>query len=110
MNKEEILAKSRAENKNKDMYEQEILKQANTYAVGVLVVLATLFFIVQIFAGGGINFGLYAMVFSGNMTIAWIKYIKLKQKKELPHAVLCTLFVLVLSGCHIYNLITFSGI
>ena len=26
MNKEEILAKSRAENKNKDVYEQEVLK------------------------------------------------------------------------------------
>ena len=27
MNREEILAKGRAENKNKDLYEQEILKQ-----------------------------------------------------------------------------------
>ena len=29
MNREEILAKSRAENKNKDVYEIEVLKQAN---------------------------------------------------------------------------------
>ena len=28
MNKDEILAKSRAENKNQDVYEQEILRQA----------------------------------------------------------------------------------
>lgn len=27
MNKDEVLAKSRAENKNKDVYEQEVLKQ-----------------------------------------------------------------------------------
>ena len=36
MNKEEILEKSRAENKNKDIYEQEILKQANSSAVIVM--------------------------------------------------------------------------
>ena len=33
MNKDEILAKSRAENRNKDVYEQEVLKQANQSAV-----------------------------------------------------------------------------
>lgn len=49
MNKEEILEKSRTENKNKDIYEQEILKQANTSAVIVMMVLATIFFAAQIF-------------------------------------------------------------
>lgn len=29
-----------------------------------LEVLATLFFVVQIFTGGGVNYGLYAVVFS----------------------------------------------
>ena len=106
MDREEILAKSRAENKNKDIYEQEILKQANHYAIIVLSVLATLFFVMQIFTGGGINYGLYALIFSGNMTISWVKYLKLKQKKELPRAVLLSLFTLALSGCHIYNLLT----
>ena len=57
MNKEEILEKSRAENKNKDIYEQEILKQANSSAVIVMMVLATVFFAVQIFVGGGTNWG-----------------------------------------------------
>ncbi len=51
MYKDEILAKSRAENKNKDIYEEEILKQANSYAVIVLMALATLFFAVQLFVG-----------------------------------------------------------
>ncbi len=110
MYKDEILAKSRAENKNKDIYEEEILKQANSYAVIVLMALATLFFAVQIFVGEGFNYGLYAVVFSGNMTISWVKYIKLKQKKHLLYAIILTLPVLLLSGCHIYNLITESKI
>lgn len=44
MNKEEILEKSRAENRNKDIYEKEVLKQASTSAVIVMMVLATIFF------------------------------------------------------------------
>ena len=51
MNKDEILAKSRAENKNKDVYEQEVLKQASRSAVVVQMALATLFFVTQIFLG-----------------------------------------------------------
>lgn len=43
MNKDEILAKSRAENKNKDLYEQEVLKQASRSAIVVQMALATLF-------------------------------------------------------------------
>ena len=69
MNKDEILAKSRAENKNKDVYEQEVLKQASRSAVVVQMSFATLFFVTQIMTGGGINWGLWAIVFSANMTI-----------------------------------------
>lgn len=110
MDKNEILEKSRAENKNKDIYEQEVLKQTSYYALLALLILATLFLIVQILTGGGINYGLYALVFCGNMTTTWVKYIKLKQKNLLFIAVLYTLLVLSLSGCHIYNLITASVI
>ena len=108
MNKDEILAKSRAEYKIRDIYEQEIAKQANHIAVTVLLVLATLFFLVQILAGKGMNYGIYAIVLSGNMTVSWVRYAKLKEKNEFPRAVLYTLIVLALSGCHIYHLIASS--
>lgn len=110
MNKDEILAKSRAENKNKDVYEQEVLKQASTSAVIVMMVLATIFFVAQIFVGGGMNWGIWALVFSANMTTFWVKYIKLRRKHELVMAIIYTIFVSVMSGYHIYNLIVFSTI
>ena len=50
MNKDEILAKSRAENRNKDVYEQEVITQASQKAVVVQMALATLFFAIQIIA------------------------------------------------------------
>ncbi|HIS76337.1 MAG TPA: hypothetical protein IAB51_05930 [Candidatus Merdivicinus excrementipullorum] len=110
MNKEEILEKSRKENRNKDVYEQEVLKQASRSAVVVQMSLATIFFVTQIFAGGGINWGLWALVFSANMTINWVKYIKLHRKYELAIAIAYTIMVSVMSGYHLYSLIVSSTI
>ena len=108
MNKDEILPKSRAENKNKDVYEQEVLKQASRSAVVVQMVLATIFFVTQILVDKGINWGLWALVFSTSMTINWVKYIKLRHRQELITAIVYTVFVSVMSGYYIYNLITSS--
>ncbi len=110
MNKEEILEKSRAENRNKDIYEKEVLKQASTCAVIVMMVLATIFFVVQIFVGGGTNWGIWALVFSANMTTFWVKYIKLRRKHELVMAIVYTIFVSACSIGHIYDLIVSSTI
>lgn len=110
MNKEEILEKSRKENKNQDIYEQEVLKQGQFVANIVIVVFATVFLIVQICTGGGINYGVYAIAFSGPMSIFWVKWIKLKRKHELIMALLYTAFVLSLSASHIYNLLTAATI
>ena len=110
MNKDEILAKSRAENKNKDVYEQEVLKQASQSAVVVQMALATIFFVMQIFAGGGTNWGLWAIVLSANMTIYWVKYIKCHRMFDLVMAIIYTILVSAMSGCHIYDLIVSSTI
>ena len=110
MNKEEILAKSRAENKNKDVYEQEVLKQASKNVVLVQMVLVSIFFVTQIFVGKGINWGLWALVFSSNMTINWMKYIKLRLKREFVMSIIYTILVTVMSGYHIYSLIVSSQI
>ena len=110
MNKEEILAKSRAENKNKDVYEIEVLKQANSCGIIVMAVLAVIFFSVQIFVGGGQNWGMWALVFSPSMAIFWVKYIKLRRKRELPIAIGYTVIVAVGAVYHIYNLIVSSTI
>ncbi len=110
MNKEEILAKSRAENKNQDVYGKEVFKQSTTIAVLVMMVLATIFFAMQIFVGGGANCGIWAIVFSANMTIYWIKYIKLRRKHDLAVAIVLTVLVSAMSVLHIYNLIASSAI
>ena len=110
MDKEEIFAKSRAENKNKDVYEQEVLNQASRSAVVVQMVFAAIFFVTQILAGGGINWGLWAIVFSANMTINWVKYRKLHRRRELVTAIAYGVLVSVMSGYHICHLMVSSAI
>lgn len=110
MEKEEILAKSRAENKNADLFQHELNMQAYSYAALASWILATLFFVIQIISGKGINWGLYAIAFSGNAASAWVKYVKLRNRRDLLHAILITLFVLVTSACHIYDLLAVPAI
>lgn len=110
MNREEILEKSRKEYGNKDVYEQEILKQGNIAAILAMMILATVFLVVQIFTGGGINYGVYAIVFSGSMAVFWVKWFRLRQKHEWVMALLYTVIVMAFSAAHLYNLITASTI
>lgn len=110
MNKEEILARSRAENKNKDLYGIDISKLAGSITTVVMMVIAGIFFVVQIITGGGLNFGMWALVFSADMIDHWVKYIKLRLRGELLAALLYTLIVAAMSVYHIYNLIASSTI
>ena len=105
MDREEILAKSRAENQNRDMYEQDVLKQAGAWAARVMVLLAAIFFAAQILTGGGTNWGLWALVFSANMTMFWVKYRKLRRRHELLLAIAYTLAVAGFSAAYLYELI-----
>ena len=105
MDKEDILSKSRAENRNKDLYGMEVSKLANSAAVAVMLIIAAVFFIVQIAVGGGPNFGLWAIVFGSDMALRWVRFIKLRSKIELVLAIFYTVIVAVFSGCHIYSLI-----
>ena len=119
MNKEEILEKSRAENRNRDIYEQEILKQASAGCVIVMLVLSiTLHNIPEGLAvgvafgtlRGGTNWGVWALVFSTHMTTFWVKYWRLRHGHELVMALIYTALVALFSGGHIYHLIASSTI
>ncbi len=110
MKKDEILARSRAENKNRDIYEQEVLKQGWEIAFAVMAILAAVFSAVQIFLGGGTNCGLWAIVFSGMMATFWVKWLKLRRRHEFVLALIYTAVVVTLSVLHIYNLISASTI
>lgn len=110
MDDNEILEKSRLENKNKDLYEQEVIKEGGNTGAVVAGVLATIFFIIQILVGKGINYSLYAVIFCISATGFTVKAYKLKRKHEIIVAILYWIIVILFSVAHIYNLISTSTV
>ena len=108
MNKEEILEKSRKENKNKDIYVNEINIKGGNIAAIVGLILTTIIFISEILLGVGMNFGLYGIVFSVTGTSNLYKALKLNKNKVFPifTLIMAIIFIVV----HIYNLISKSTI
>ncbi len=109
MNREEILERSRAENRNKDIYELEILKQASAKATIAMIALVGAFTMVQMLLGGGIHWGLWALSFTPEMVTFWMKYMRLRKKHELVMAIIYTIMVSAMSGYHVYQLLASSG-
>lgn len=108
MQKEEILEKSRKENKNQDIYEKEVIKAGGNAGAIAAAILATLFFFIQLSVGGGANLGLYAVVFIIPATGFTVKAMKMRRKHEILLAALYWISVVVFSIAHIYQLITSS--
>jgi hypothetical protein len=100
------LSKSRKENKNKDLFEKEV--QINAGHIGSIsaIILATIFFVTQILLGGGLNFGLYAIIFVVSAAGFIVKAIRMKRRRDIVISIIYTLVTLGLSVVHILKLIT----
>lgn len=92
MNKEEILQKSREENKNKDIVGLAALQQASKIAYTVGLLMCVIICTVQCIVTETINWGCWVVDFSILSTIFLIKYIKLKQKHEL---MMCIIYIIL---------------
>lgn len=110
MNKEEILEKSRIENKNLDLFEREVSQKAGNLAVIIAAILATVFYVIQFFVGLGQNYGLYAVVFSIPATGYLVKALRMKNKKDIVAAAVFIIVTLFFSVTHVSHLITTSTI
>ncbi|MFT3984148.1 MAG: DUF6442 family protein [Lachnospiraceae bacterium] len=110
MNKEEVLAKSRSENKEQDLYEKEVMIKAGNAAAITAAIVASIFFIIQILVGLGMNYGLYAIVFAILTAGFIVKSIYLKRRHEIIVAMIYMTFTLFFSISHIYHLIVTSTI
>ncbi len=110
MNREEILTKSRNENKEQDIFEKEVLKESGNAGAITAAILAAVFFLIQILVGGGINLGLWALVFSIEATVFTVKAVRMKRKHEIAIAAGYILLTLAMSIGYIYTLVTASPV
>lgn len=106
MEKNEILEKSRLENKSEDLYEKEVLIEGGNIGAIAAFILATIFFCIQIFLGKGMNYGLYAVAFVILSARFTVKAVKLKRKHEILVATLYWIVTLMFSIAFVYDLVT----
>lgn len=83
MKKEEILEKSRKENKNKDMVTLQESYKGATYAAIAMVLLAFVYFSYEMFQGKGTNYALYSLICMYNAVLNGWLALKVKESKVL---------------------------
>ena len=83
MKKEEILEKSRQENKKKDVYAIEVEKDGCKYAAISMVILTVLYYIYEIFADKGQNYALYSIIAIYCCVFFGYRGIKLEKNRSL---------------------------
>lgn len=96
MNKNEILEKSRNENKKADPYEMEVTRKGTEYGMIAACTLATILFIIHYLQGQGLNYELYAIVMTANAVSAFYNVIKLKEKKYIIQAICFSIMIPIL--------------
>lgn len=106
MDRDEILRKAKAENKNRDIYELEILNKGQRVGgrVAVAVTLA-LMIIEMMFFDLRMNYGYYLIIMSAAAGLWIYKAIKLRRRNDIIIAVMFTVVSVYSAIMAIMNLI-----
>lgn len=96
MDKEEILAKSRKENRDRDFVEAEVLVKANQIALHVGTFTCGLLAILHVIFLETLDYSAWTVYFSVLATTMLVKYVKLRRRHELVigvfYAACCVMF------------------
>lgn len=104
MNKEEILEKSRSENKNKDLYELEVDMKSKKYGAYLAVIIIIIFYLLELSTVGAINHRLMSILFAFGFAQSSIRAYHFKNKMDIINAVLAGLLTISHTIAHIFNL------
>lgn len=105
MDKDDILAKSRAENNGNDEYERQVLEKAGKLAAQVGMVVCCIIAMTSVLVTERVNSACWVIYFSIYATLFWTKYRHLKNRHELMLAVISTAVCLLFAGLFIREMI-----
>lgn len=105
MDKDDILAKSRAENNGSDEYERQVLEKAGKLAAQVGMVVCCIIAMTSVLVTERVNSACWVIYFSIYATLFWTKYRHLKRRHELMLAVISTAVGLLFAGLFIREMI-----
>lgn len=107
MNKDDILAKSRAENQGSDEYEKQVLEKAGKLAAQVGLLVCCIIAAASVLVTERVNSACWIIYFSIYATLFWTKYRHLKNRHELMLAVISTVVGLLFLGLFIREMIAY---
>ena len=105
MDKDDILAKSRAENNGSDEYERQVLEKAGKLSSQVGLMVCCFIAAFSVIRTDRMNNGCWVIYFSIHATIFWVKYRGLGRRHELIMAVISTLVGLLFLGLFLREMI-----
>ena len=96
MDKDEILARSRKENKDRDFVEAEAMAKANSIAINVGIMVCGVLSILHVIFRDTVDYGVWTVYFSVLAATMIYKYVKLRKRHELViglfYAACCVMF------------------
>lgn len=105
MTKEEILEKSRKENRNVDMFDLEIQKKAASIAIIAAIFLGTIIFAVNFLVTKNPHYDVFILICGMESVLFFVKFVKMKKIHELIVAICYTAGFLLFTAAWIINLI-----
>lgn len=105
MDRDEILAKSRQENKDRDFVEAEVLAKANSTALNIGILVCGVLSILHAVFDGTPDFGIWTVYFSVLAATMLVKYVKLRRRHELILGLLYLGFFVFFFVLYLYNML-----
>lgn len=105
MNKEDILAKSRSENKGMDIMELQSLEKASKIAAQAGMLLCCFVAVMEVAVTGKVSMSSWLIYFGILSTLFLMKYRLMKKRHELLVALLYTALFLMFLGLFLWNLL-----
>lgn len=105
MDKDEILARSRKENKDRDFVEVEVLAKANSIALSVGVIVCGILSVLHAIFADTPDFSIWTVYFSVLATTMLVKYVRLRKRHELAFGLLYLGFCIFFFVLYLYELL-----
>lgn len=110
MEKEKILEASRNDNQKKDLAEIENENTAVKYSAFAMIVLATVYFCMEIFIKGKTNYALYSIIALYSAVFYGYKAIKDRKKLHIFNCVIWGIVTIILTVLYIKDIFATSTI
>lgn len=108
MNKDDILARSRAENQGTDEYERVVLEKAGKLSAQVGLLACCAIAIISVLVTERVNYACWVIYFSIHASLFWSKYRHLRRRHELMLAIISTLVGLMFLGLFVMEMVRWN--